>query len=60
MSDIIEPAEEKDNEGRTSLPSPPRGRSPDHLDGNTTIAGYGLSVWGWVRYYFIEYKPTTY
>jgi len=31
ISIIIEPAEEKDNGGGTSLPSPPRGRSPDHL-----------------------------
>jgi len=29
---IIEPPEQKDNEGRTPLPSPPRGRSPDRRE----------------------------
>jgi len=29
---IIERAEEKDNEGGTPLPSPPRGRCPDRLE----------------------------
>src|SRR4030095_7207616 len=51
---IIERAEEKDNEGRTPLPSttryarvcfaiPQGGEAQTALTGNTTIGGYGLS-----------------